>query len=316
VCDPGPVMASTGSPRRAQIEAFFTCQHPEQFRIDWRGFYQRAETRTDEVRSRWEHELDISYGPSERHRLDLYLPIARNGAPATPSAPWPILLFLHGGGFREGDPALYGYLAEPFLARAIAFASVGYRLTPESYLPGTFADVETALTWCVAHLPGRGVDVGHLALAGHSAGAILTAHLAVRDNWLAQRSVPNDLLNAAIPISGNYDFTDPAQHRDFFTTDSDRAASSPLLRLAATPPPMLVAYGSDENQPTFARDSKRLVDDVRARGGRAELLELEGMTHADTADALGDPSSPLFRSVIALFGSAGAALPNEVAARP
>jgi hypothetical protein len=49
---------------------------------------------------------------------------------------------------------------------------------------------------------------------------------------------------------------------------------------------------------TYASDSRRLVETVRARGGTAEVLELEGMTHADTAHALGDATSPLFQAVM------------------
>ncbi len=290
-------MTHPTAPRRADIDSFFTCQHAEQFRIDWRGFYQRAEARTDEVRARWKHELDLSYGSHEQQRLDLYLPRGDRA--------WPVLVFLHGGGFREGDPALYGYLAEPYLERGIAFISAGYRLTPESYLPETFGDVEAALAWCFANLPGKGVDVGRLAVTGHSAGAILTAHLAVRSDWFEARSLPNDLIKAAIPISGVYDFTAPDDRREFFTEASDRTASSPLQRISTTPPPMLVAYGSDENQPTYAIDSKRLVEAVRARGGTAELLELAGMDHSDTVHALSDASSPLFAVVMRLLAEAG-----------
>jgi hypothetical protein len=70
---------------------------------------------------------------------------------------------------------------------------------------------------------------------------------------------------------------------------------------------MLVAYGSDENQPTYATDSRRLVEAVLARGGHAELLELEGMTHADTAHTLGDGASPLCQAVMRLLADASVA---------
>jgi arylformamidase len=214
-------------------------------------------------------------------------------------------VFLHGGGFREGDPTLYGYLAEPYLARGVAFASLGYRLTPESYLPETFADVENALAWCAAELPGRGIDVDRLALGGHSAGAILSAHLAVRDDWQAPRGLPHDQIKVAVPVSGIYDFSDTSARGEFFGDDADRRAASPLMRVGATPRPMLVAFGSDENQPLYGIDSRRLVDEVRARGVRADVLELAGMTHADTADALGDAASPLFQAIQAVFAAMG-----------
>jgi hypothetical protein len=68
---------------------------------------------------------------------------------------------------------------------------------------------------------------------------------------------------------------------------------------------MLIAYGSDENGPQYAADSQRLAEAIRLRGGAADALELAGMTHADTADALGDASSALFASVMALFSRTG-----------
>jgi arylformamidase len=308
-------MASTGSPRRARVDTFFTCQHADQFRIDWRSFYRRAEARTDAVRARWRHELDLTYGPSQFHRLDLYLPLAAsdNHASAQP-AEWPILVFLHGGGFREGDPTLYGYLAEPYLERGIAFASVGYRLTPECHLPETYADVENAVAWCAANLPGHGVDVDRLVLSGHSAGAILSAHLAVREDWQTHLGLPRDVIKLAVPISGIYDFTDASERGEMFSTDADRVLASPLRQMSRTPRPMLVAFGSDENQPTYGVDSRRLVEAAGALGGRADLLELQGMTHADTADALGDADSPLFKAVLARMDEAGL-LVQKAAAR-
>lgn len=61
---------------------------------------------------------------------------------------------------------------------------------------------------------------------------------------------------------------------------------------------------------TYASDSRRLVEAARERGGRAELLELERLTHSDTADALGDASSPLFQSCLALFADVGLLAPE------
>jgi acetyl esterase/lipase len=212
-----------------------------------------------------------------------------------------VFLFLHGGGFREGDPALYGYLAEPYLERGSVFGSIGYRLSPDAHLPDSVRDVEDALNWCHANLAARGGDPTRIILAGHSAGAILTAHVALRSDWLAARNLPIDLVKAAVPVSGVYDFSDPADHAEFFASDADRAASSPLLNVTATPPATIVAYGGRENRPTYGDDSRRLVDTIRARGGSAELQVLEPLDHADTVNALADEASPLFQSVAALL---------------
>jgi acetyl esterase/lipase len=143
----------------------------------------------------------------------------REAASAPPDHPrWPVFLVLHGGGFREGDPTLYGFLADQYLERGIAFASVGYRLSPECSLPETFLDVENAVGWCIANLPSRGIDVARLALSGHSAGAIVTARLATRDNWQAPHGVPSDVIKAAVPVSGVYDFMDASERQELFRT--------------------------------------------------------------------------------------------------
>jgi arylformamidase len=293
-------MTTTGTPRRADIDSFYTCSHAAQFKINWRVFYTAAEERTDHVRERWPHELDIAYGPNVRQRLDLYFP--ELGSSSSASAR-PVLLFLHGGGFREGDPALYGYLAEPYVKRGIIFGSLGYRLTPEAYLKDSVRDVEDALAWCFSNLAARGGDPTRIVLAGHSAGAILSAHVALRSDWLAARGLPLDLLKAIVPISGVYDFSNPAERTEFFATDADRIPNSPLLNVVTAPQSTIVAYGGRENQPNYGKDSRRLVDAIRARGGQAELLLLEPLDHSDTVSALADEASPLFQSVAALFSA-------------
>ena len=90
-------MTTTSGPRRADIDSFFTCRNPHQFQIDWRTFYESAERRTDAVRERWSNKLDVAYGSNAKQRLDVYFP--RQTVERAP-----IVLFLHGGGFREGDP--------------------------------------------------------------------------------------------------------------------------------------------------------------------------------------------------------------------
>ena len=89
------------------MSKYYTVMHPEDFTIDWTGFYKRNNEHTARVREQFPHHLDLAYGSDPKQVLDLYLP---EGEVSNA----PVFLFLHGGGFREGDKAHYGSVAEPF----------------------------------------------------------------------------------------------------------------------------------------------------------------------------------------------------------
>lgn len=44
-------------------------------------------------------------------------------------------VFLHGGGFREGDRAHYGFVAEPLASIGVVRVVAGYRLAPDAAFP-------------------------------------------------------------------------------------------------------------------------------------------------------------------------------------
>ena len=113
---------------------------------------------------------DLAYADaSPLQKLDLYLP--DNG-----DQPYPLLVAIHGGGFRSGDkadgqviPVLSG------LTRGYAVASLGYRLSPQATFPAAISDVKAAVRWLRAHAVRYGLDGSRVALWGDSAGGNLAA---------------------------------------------------------------------------------------------------------------------------------------------
>jgi len=116
------------------------------------------------------------YRPLE---LDLYLP------PDAGSAPAPVVVFVHGGGWLVGSrntvgPMFAGAGPTPFarVAQAgIAVASVDYRLSGESTWPAALHDVKAAVRWLRARGDEAGIDPGRIAAWGESAGGHLAALL-------------------------------------------------------------------------------------------------------------------------------------------
>jgi len=94
-------------------------------------------------------------------------------APATPG-PWPVLLFLHGGGFVIGDLETHDRACRTLCHHAnMLVVAVDYRLAPEHPFPAAPDDVEAALRWVGAHAADLGGDASRIAVAGDSAGAQL-----------------------------------------------------------------------------------------------------------------------------------------------
>ncbi|MFN8060412.1 MAG: alpha/beta hydrolase [Vicinamibacterales bacterium] len=269
---------------------YYTVQHPDQFAIDWRGFYEKAEAGTSEARRALTVRLDLAYGTDPKQRLDLYLP--KSGGS------WPVFVFIHGGGFREGDRAQYGYVARSMAANGVATVVASYRLLPHVF-PDQVEDARLMVAWVYRHGREHGLDPARIYLGGHSAGAILSGLLGVTDDWQAPLGLPVDVVKGVAPVSGPYDLRNATGFvADFLPDPTTREAASPHLRIARTPP-AVVAYGAKETP--YVAASRAFVEALRAKGGRATLVELDGMTHDQTALALGDASSPVARAIAGLI---------------
>ncbi len=118
--------------------------------------------------------IDAAYGREPEQAQRIYVP-------ATGSAPFPVIVHYHGGGFVTGSLDL---LDEPSRAlandvEAIVVATT-YRKAPESKFPAAHEDAMTALRWVAEHVADHGGDPSRLAVMGDSAGANLAASVAIR----------------------------------------------------------------------------------------------------------------------------------------
>jgi len=287
---------------------YYTVMHPEQFKTDWTGFYRQADARTAAVRSQLRHELDIPYAADVKQRLDIYFPDKRR-------AKAPVFLFLHGGGFREGDRAQYGFVAKPFADRGVISVIASYRLTGGGFsYPAQRDDARLAVLWLYHNIARYGGDPERIYIGGHSSGAILAADLGVDRAWLEQAGAPKRLLRAIVPISGPYDLRTAANSVEpnvfwsaYTPTAESRVQASPSLHILDPVPAALVAAGSTENEgyDDYVGSSEAFVAQLAAHGTRARFLSLPGAGHRDTVWALGDEHSELFQAVLRLIRGSG-----------
>ena len=272
---------------------YYTVQHPDQFAINWAAFYDRAEAMTDQTRRIVPHHLDLPYGKDPKQRLDVYESVPhRDGAP--------VFIFLHGGGFREGDRRQYGYIAGALAPKGVVTVVPSYRLLPEHY-PAQAQDTEAIVAWVHANISRFGGAPGRIYIGGHSAGAIMSTFAALKRDWVGRHHLPADVIKGVVAVSGPYDLRQAAGFvADYLPDASTRADASPLLHVAAGAPPTIVAFGTLEAP--YAKGSPEFADALVRAGVDARLIPLAGMQHDATALSLGDADGAVVRAMLALMG--------------
>jgi len=225
----------------------------------------------------------------------LLLDLHRPDAPSPP----PLVVFVHGGGWRLGSRSAFGPLfadwsPSPFArlaARGVAVASLDYRLSGEAVFPAPLEDVTDGLCWLREHAGELGVDASRVVLWGESAGAHLAALAGLLDadvravvDWYG----PADLVTMAEDAAaGGITITDPGapDSRESLLLgatvgdDPDRArAASPVAHVRAGAPPFLVLHGTaDRFVP--ARQSERLAAALESVGAGVRLELVDGADH-------------------------------------
>lgn len=119
------------------------------------------------ITRRWTNIAYATVSPAEK--LDIYLPNDATG-------PFPVIMAIHGGGFKAGDKAdgqLTPMLAG--LAHGYAVVSINYRLSGEAKSPAPIQDVKAAIRWIKANAKSYQLIPGKIALWGGSAGGNLAA---------------------------------------------------------------------------------------------------------------------------------------------
>jgi len=96
--------------------------------------------------------------------------------PKTNSAPRPVLIWLHGGGYVMGKPEMDDLVCAQYVRElGISIVSVDYRYAPKHPFPAGLEDVYSALKWVEANSHPLGVDGKRIAIGGVSAGGGLAA---------------------------------------------------------------------------------------------------------------------------------------------
>ncbi|HMF05152.1 MAG TPA: alpha/beta hydrolase [Acidimicrobiia bacterium] len=218
----------------------------------------------------------------ERLALDVYQP-AKKGKDR------PAVVVVHGGGWTQGDKALFAQQSNQLAQRGFVAFSVNYRLAPAHPYPAAVEDVEAAVAWVRKHAKQYGIDQKRIGALGGSAGGHLVGMLATDGEGSLQAghrvaavvswSGPMDLV-ALGPAAGT---NAGSSIRNFLGCLPDAcpdayAAASPVTHVDKTDSPMLIVNSANELVPKSQADAMKAALDTA--GVANQEIILPGTAHS------------------------------------
>ncbi|MFP6901616.1 MAG: alpha/beta hydrolase fold domain-containing protein [Opitutales bacterium] len=295
---------------------------PEELPRNARPNFKRVDTNRDGFLSLAEHEAflkrprqprktrplpegiealrNLPYAATDnpRQSLDLFLPEKRKQ-----DAPLPIIVYIHGGGWKNGrKESGIGTLTPYLQSGSFAGASVNYRLSGESIWPTQIHDCKAAIRWLKGNAKKYGFDAERMAVWGNSAGGHLVAMLGVSGDVEALEGKLGEHLDQDSRVSCVVDFCGPTHFLSMgkFPSNIDHDApnspesqllggavqenkktanqASPMTYVSKDDAPTLIVHGTEDPTVPF-NQAKIFHAALQKVGVESNFLPMKGMGH-------------------------------------
>jgi acetyl esterase/lipase len=259
---------------------------------------------SDAVELKTYRDIPYAAGDNPRQTLDVH---TISGAKDRP-----VVLFIHGGGWRRGDKGGVGLKPGWLIEQGYILVSINYRFVPDVTIPEMTGDVARAIRWTREHAAEYGGAGEKIVVMGHSAGAHLAALVATDDAYLKAEGLTLAALRGCVPIDVSvYDIPKRFQEAGstptatfaavFGETEEAQRAASPAHHVARDKhiPPFLILYVAD--RPETKSQSHAFAEKLRAAGVAAEVVAGEGKTHGTIGSDLGKPDDEPTKALAAFL---------------
>jgi acetyl esterase/lipase len=210
----------------------------------------------------------------------------------------PVVLWIHGGGWKAGDKANIQQKPQAFVDKGFVFVSTNYRFVPEVSVKEMAGDIAKAIRWIHEHAKEYGGDPKSIFVMGHSAGAHLSALVCTDERYLKAEGLPLSIIKGCVPVdSAVYDVKKQidrvgavraATYSSVFGKDeATQREFSPITHVAKgrNIPPFLILHVADRAD--AKAQSQLLADKLKDAGVSAKVIAAEGTTHATINANLG-----------------------------
>ena len=233
---------------------------------------------------------DRTYKDPDRVSLDVYVPDPVRER-------MPVVLFVHGGGFRSSDKAYYKDLGNKpdWLTRDLGaiFIPMNFRFLPDGGYPNSVQDVANAVAWIHDNIAAYGGDPEKIVVMAHATG-VLSGGLAVTDEQFLRNAKKSlDLVKGFIGVDGAFfDITAGAGvARTLFPTGgaAQLRGASPIHQIARGKkiPPTLILYGGQGGD--VGPQSEAFAAALRNNGFKGTAIEMFSKDHFTVNEDIGIP---------------------------
>jgi len=212
----------------------------------------------------------------------------------------PAVIFIHGGGWSTGS--YKGGSSKPYLAQhGYVAVSIEYRLSNVAPWPAQLDDCKMAVRWLRSNAAKYGVDPGHIAAWGGSAGAHLACFLGTTGNQpqlegLGGYAGVSSQVQAVVDNSGPVEFTTGSEGLKGSTPTQDSPMlitlfggsfadksdiykqGSPITYVKAGDPPFLVIHG-DQDRSVPIEQARKMVAALKAAHVPVEYIVIHNGGH-------------------------------------
>ena len=234
-----------------------------------------------------------TYGETQIEALDFY---------SCGVAGAPIVIFIHGGAWRNGKAENFAHLADTFMSAGAHLAILDFTNVDDAggRLEAMVEQVRRGTAFVAKKARELGGD-GRLFVCGHSSGSHLSSCVVTTD-W-ADYGLPQTVISGAILMSGMYEL-EPVRRskRSAYVRFTDETVEklSAMRRIDRILCPLIVTHGTCES-PEFQRQGRDFAEALRKAGKNVTYFAVAGANHFEMMEQLHNPFGFVGRAALAMI---------------
>jgi len=236
----------------------------------------------------YDHDVEIGMGGTRTLKMEICYP------KTAPPEPWPVLIYIHGGGWNHGSKNEHANKIVGYAKRGYVGVAIEYRLTGEATFPAQIEDCKLAVRYLRAHAEKYYLDPDRIGVWGTSAGAHLASLLGTLPSGTFEGTGGwanySSRVQAVVDWFGPADFISDLKQADRFSSLvallGKRPSADPEWAKKAMPgtyassddPPFLIMHGTKDTTVPITQ-SQTFYQSLIEAGVDATFIPVEGAGH-------------------------------------